>query len=124
MPATSLRWKTNASNSGGSTASTPAAAITVYCVLKSVAKFAATTGIVFAALVLVRNNANMNSFHAVMNEKTAAATRPGAATGRNTDHIVRNHPQRSTRAASSSSLGTDRKKSLRIQIVIGSAKVV
>jgi hypothetical protein len=51
-----------------------------------VAKFAATTGMVFAALVLVRNNANMNSCHAVMNEKTAAATRPGAATGRNTAH--------------------------------------
>ncbi len=38
--------------------------------------------------------------------------------------MVRNQPHRSTLAASSSSRGTERKKSFRIQIVIGSANVV
>ena len=78
-------------------------------VFTSVAKLAAITGIVCELCVLVRNSANMNSFHAVMNENTAAATSPGAEIGRNTVHIIRNQPHRSTRAASSSSRGTDRK---------------
>ncbi len=92
-------------------------------VFRSVAKFAATTGIVFAARVEVMNSANMNSLHAVMNENTAAATRPGAETGSSTCQTVCNQFARSTRAASSSSRGTVRKKSLSTHTVTGSVNV-
>jgi hypothetical protein len=51
----------------------------------------------------------MNSFHAAMNVKIMAVTRPGAASGRVTRSIVPSRPLPSTIAASSSSTGIEAK---------------
>jgi len=75
MPCTINRWQISTSTKGGATATTPAADIKVTWVFRSVAKFAAITGMVCELMVLVMNGANMNSFQAVMKANIAAATR-------------------------------------------------
>src|SRR6266571_37683 len=57
-PWTMSRWKRNARTSGGTTARTPPAAMSVRSVVTSVAKPATTTGTVLAAMLEVRITAN------------------------------------------------------------------
>ena len=63
--------------------------------------------------------AKMNSFQAVMNEKTLVATSPGATRGSSTDRNIRPQLAPSMYAASSSSTGTAATKPRSIQIPNG-----
>ena len=72
---------------------------------------------------LIRNRANINSFHANIKHSNAVATKPGAATGRATLQKALSLEQPSTSAASSSSLGTYSKKPMSNQVAKGRLKV-
>src|SRR5438045_3107305 len=109
MPDTISRWKISASTSGGNTASTPPAFISVGEVVVSVTNPAMMIGIVLEFSVEVNNNAYRNSPHEDMNANIAHAIRPGLATGKKTRTIMLIQLQRSTRAASSRSRGIVRK---------------
>src|SRR5712664_1937622 len=109
MPETTSRWKISASTSGGSTASTPPAFISVGDVVVSVTNPAMMIGIVLEFSEDVNNRAYRNSPHDDMNANIAHAISPGLATGKKTRTIMLIQLHRSTRAASSRSRGMVRK---------------
>src|SRR6185369_2621838 len=94
---------------GGMLASTPAALMNEKLMLKSDVNEATTMGMVCDAGVCVNISASRNSFQLVRNVNSTTATSEGSASGRNTSTSVWKREQPSTRAALSSSSGSDSK---------------
>src|SRR5512140_804869 len=94
---------------GGTIASTPAALMNEKLMLKSEVNEATTIGMVCDAGVWVNIRASRNSFQLVRNVNSTTATSDGSASGRYTRTRVWNREQPSTRAALSSSSGSDSK---------------
>src|SRR5664279_292606 len=94
---------------GGTIASTPAALMNEKLIVKSDVNDATMIGRVCDAGVCVNISASRNSFQLARNENSVTATSEGAASGRNIFVSVCQREQPSTRAALSSSSGSDSK---------------
>src|SRR5581483_210973 len=94
---------------GGSTAITPAALMNEKLIVKSEVNDAMMIGSVCDFGVCVNISASRNSFQLARNANRMMATSEGAASGRNTLVMVCQREQPSTRAALSSSSGSDSK---------------
>src|SRR5215831_18895264 len=122
-PDTMRRWNRIVSATSGRVATTEAAAISGQGSLCSPASRDSATGTVRFSGDDRKVSAYRNSFHEKMKTRIAVVKSPGAARGRSTLRKAKRGVQPSTRAAWYSSSGSWRKKELRIQSVIGSAKV-
>src|SRR5512133_3391185 len=96
-------------STGGMIASTPAALMNEKLIVKSEVNDATTIGIVCEAGVCVNISASRNSFQLVRKVNSTTATSDGSASGRKTCSSVCSREQPSTRAALSSSSGSDSK---------------
>src|SRR4030095_14204681 len=84
-------------------------------------KFTSPVVTVRALVVLVKTWAYRNSFHACVNEKNVTTTSAGSDIGRTIRTSALTRLQPSTRAASSSSTGTDLKYAMRSQVQNGTS---
>src|SRR5437899_236784 len=105
-------------------ATVEAAAISPQGIVYSPGKSAIPTGRVWTLGSVITMSAKKNSFHAWIKTNSATVRIPSTASGRITLYNAYSQLQPSTSAASSISLGTSRKKVVRIQTTKGNEKAM